>query len=204
MKNLFLSLSTLALSVFSVFPVLPAVAADGLPPIKPGLWEVETSMDGEGMEKMKQCMSADSIRQLSAAGEKMGGMKCTPLKTTKSDSAYTTSIECDMLGSKMVSTSTMKGDFNSQFTVDSKTSFTPPLMGQSGSVAKSTAKYLGDCGEGMKPGDAVFSDGTKINVNEAMAQMPDVSQLQGLQDALQGANLEQLMQQLPNMEQRGR
>lgn len=198
MKNLLLSL-TLPFILVSV-----AVADDGLPPIKPGLWEIETTMDGEGIEKMKQCMSADSIKQLSAAGQKMGGMKCSPQKTTKSGGAFTTSVECQMLGSKMASTSTMKGDFNSQFTVDSKTSFSPPLMGQSGSVAKSSAKFLGACTDGMKPGDALFADGTKINVNEAMAAMPDLSQLQGLQDALQGGNLEQLMQQLPNMEQPGR
>jgi hypothetical protein len=198
MKNLLLSLTA------SILTVLPVYAADGLPPIKPGLWEIETKMDGQGIEKMKQCMSADSIKQLSAAGQKMGGMKCAPQKTTKSGGAYTTSIECQMLGSTMASTSTMTGDFNSQFTVDSKTSFTPPLMGQSGSVAKSTARFLGACTDGMKPGDALFADGTKINVNEAMAAMPDLSQLQGLQDALQGGNLEQLMQQLPNMEKMGR
>lgn len=197
--NLPLSLFTL-LSLTIIFSSKFA-SANELPDIKKGLWEIETVLDGQSEGKTLQCMDKNTTRDIMAASTKLLGNSCSEVKTTKKSSDYHSDLECDLGGSKMKSNSILSGDFKSNFKVVAETSFNPPFLGQSNSKSISSAKYLGDCKEGMVPGDAILPDGTKVNLTKGLEGMPDLSELTSMQKALESGNVQELMQKMQNFEQ---
>ncbi len=186
---------------FSALLVPSIVLANELPDIKAGLWEIETTLDGASEGKSMQCMDKNTTRDIMAASTKMLGNKCSDVQTKKQGSEYVSKLECDLGGSKMKSNSVLRGDFKTSFTVTADTTFNPPFMGQSKSNSLSTAKYLGDCKEGMVPGDTILPDGTKVNLTKSMENMPDLSELSSMQKALESGNVEELMQKMQNLQE---
>lgn len=160
------------------------LAAD-LPSFKPGLWQLDTVMDGESEGITKQCMDENTSKSIMNSTSKMMGKNCGETVVKKEGGKYTTKIECNIGGSKMVSVSTLSGDFKSNFVSENKTTFTPPLMGEAGDSSVTTGKWLGECEKGMKPGDTIMPDGTKINIHEAMENMPQMDELMDMQNEIQ-------------------
>ena len=59
--------------------------------------------------------------------------------------------------------SSFTGNFDTQYSSKTVTSFDPPMMGQSGSTSNAKANRLGDCPAGMKPGDVEMANGKTFN-----------------------------------------
>ena len=191
------------LLILAVFLLCPLTAlANEVPPIKAGLWEVTTSKAGQEGKSIKQCVNQSVLKELLESTRAHMGGTCSDMEMTKSGNTYKSSMRCDIMGSTMVSESEMTGDFQKSYSVTTKTQMTPPIMGMGNTQQDSTARYLGDCEEGMQPGDMIMADGKKVNslqmmksmpnMNEMMKNMPDMSKMQ-----------EQLkqMQQMQNSQQ---
>jgi hypothetical protein len=191
---------TTILSILSL--AIPSIAiANEMPDIKPGLWEIETSVDGTSEGKTLQCMDEKTSKEIMSASTKMLGDQCKDIEIKKSAGTYVSKIDCNLGPSRMLSTSVLSGDFKTSFNVKAESSFTPPFMGQGKSTSVSNAKYLGACKDGMEPGDAIMPDGTKINITKSMESMPDLSQLHNMQKALQSGDMQEMMKNMPNLEE---
>lgn len=136
-----------------------AVAQEGLPKRKPGLWEMAMQMDGApaGMPQMKtqQCVDAASDEAMQRRGMAGGDgqSECKQTSIKRIAGGVEVAAECTGKDGKTSVVSKVTGDMNASYIADSTMKFTPPRhgMSQMHMVVKST--YAGACPAGMKPGE---------------------------------------------------
>jgi hypothetical protein len=149
---------------------LPALAQD-YPKLKPGLWEMERSSDRQSTQpnRMTMCLDDSVQREMFEMGA--GAMKglCSKHEFKLSGNRGTGDFVCDMGGSTMRSKSTMVIQGNSAYRTDIDTTFDPPFMGQSRSKTVVTARNLGPCKPGQRPGDMIMPNGQTMNVHDIMS-----------------------------------
>lgn len=161
---------------FCLLPLLPATTtafADppALPMRKAGLWELKTSMDegnGPREQVMKMCISEDMERTTVAASLAEHRERCTTYDIKPGEASTVVEADCVFSTRKVVSTTTMTGDFKTAFEVKIESTTSDPTAKQQSIVVKRTivqnGKYLSDtCGE-LKPGEAETADGQRIMV----------------------------------------
>ena len=151
----------------------PAVA-DDLPPVKAGLWEIRSGSGGDSSGAVQQCIDEPTFREMLQVGQRMMGSACSPLIVRRTGDRYTADIRCLLGSSTMESSSDLTGDFQTSYRSVTRTSITPPLLGQAGSTEVSSGRFVGPCSPGMRPGDAIMPDGRRVNVLATMRQMPDI------------------------------
>lgn len=142
-----------------------------LPMRKAGLWELKTSMDeGNGPREqiMKMCISEDMERNTVAASISEHKERCTTYDIKPGEGATTVEADCVFSTRKVVSTTTMTGDFKTAFEVKIESTTSDPTAKQQSIVVKRTilqnGKYLSDsCGE-LKPGEAEAANGQRMMV----------------------------------------
>lgn len=145
------------------------IDANSLPKRKPGLWEQSISADGSAPMVMKICLDAATDAQLSMAGAQASKDACSENKITRSGDGFTVNATCNMgSGGKVVSTGTIKGDFQSAYevAVNSTTSGASVPQMNRASAVKISAKWVGACPEGMAPGDQQMPNGMVINLSQ--------------------------------------
>jgi len=76
---------------------------------------------------------------------------------------------CDMGGSRMHSKSTMVFDGNSAYRTEIDTTYDPPFMGRARSKMMMTARNVGPCKPGQRPGDLVLPNGQTMNMHDILA-----------------------------------
>lgn len=152
-----------------------AAMADELPPIKAGLWELRSGGSGDASGAIRQCIDEATFREMLQTGQRMMGSACSPLVVRRAGDTYVADIGCLLGPSRIESSSELTGDFQTSYRSVTRTSITPPLLGQGGSTEVSSGRFLGACGPGMRPGDAIMPDGRRVNVLATMQQMPDIS-----------------------------
>lgn len=152
------------------FFLLPLIAhGDGpsAPNRKPGLWEVSVVADGRPMPMgIKQCADETTdvqMMQMSEAHKE----NCKVSGFTKTATGHEFSSECDVAGSKITSKGTFIGDFQKEYRGEIVTTMNPPMFGRTGSRSIISAKWLGACPDGMKPGDMQMGNGVTINLDQA-------------------------------------
>ena len=134
-----------------------------LPAMKDGLWESHTQqvLQGKKFEaSMKICQTHEIEKSMKSAGDEMRKTnQCTEIVTQTSATSYTSESRCmkgPLAGSVTKMTYTYQGDTASHMEMHM-------AQGQSDNVTIIESRYLGSCPVGMKPGDAVMADGTKMN-----------------------------------------
>ncbi len=162
MKKVFYSISPF----FILLLATPVFALD-YPAIKQGLWKMTTTGDGQPGGSAQFCMgdkaSLDDI--VNRTKKMMQGM-CGEAEIKKVGNTYVTKNECDFGISKVLVESVSSGDFNSEYTVKTKSTTSHVTTGSKTSNSVNHSKYLGDCLSGMKAGDMIMPDGQKVNVDE--------------------------------------
>ncbi|MEQ1714734.1 MAG: DUF3617 family protein, partial [Hyphomicrobium sp.] len=143
-------------------------SAAALPTRKAGLWELKTSMDegsGSRDQTMKMCvdekMEANTV--LASAAEHKSN--CEGYKVKADGVATVVEADCVFNKRKVVSTTTMTGDFKTAFEVKINSTTSNPEAKDQSVVIKRTisqvGKYLAEsCGD-LKPGEAEGTDGTR-------------------------------------------
>lgn len=138
--------------------------ASEFPERKAGLWEIKTmmSVSGQSMNQtMKQCVDKETDRELLSKMDNAQG-ECTGPDFKKNGSEYTFSISCTSNGTTMEMNTVYSGDFNSEYTGTTTVSFNPPLPHAGTQKVQITARWIGPCGEDLKPGEVSLSDGMKL------------------------------------------
>lgn len=143
--------------------------AEEFPPRKPGLWEL-TMTDEKGVQvnTMKQCTDTATDKQMMNMGNDMMssmGSTCAKFEMKKEGDAYIANTDCNFSGSRMVSKTVTKGDFDSAYSSVSSVTYDPPFMGMSKGSVKIDAKWLGACSGDQKPGDIIMSNGMKTSLS---------------------------------------
>jgi hypothetical protein len=149
---------------------LPAAAQD-YPKLKPGLWEMERSSDRATTShpnRMTMCLDESVQKDMFDMGA--GAMKgmCSKHDFRMSGNRGTGEFVCDIAGSRMHSKSTMVMSGNTGYRTEIKTTYDPPFMGQTETTTVLTARHVGACKQGQRPGDMVMPNGQTINVRDAI------------------------------------
>jgi hypothetical protein len=138
--------------------VCPAQATDGLPKRKPGLWEIRNEMQGHSMAMgpMQMCTDekTDNLMQQQASGMKQD---CSVMDWKRDGDRITINSVCKASKDMTVTTKAVfTGDLNSDYRGDLQISYDPPVMGKKDMKMTISAKWLGPCKKGQKPGDMII------------------------------------------------
>ncbi len=149
----------------------PASALD-LPQRKAGLWELKMSFQGRNLpgQAMRQCIDAATDKLMNSNfGGGPGQHSCAQRKISRSPGGFTVDSVCSFGGATTTTHAVIAGSFDSAYTVDvtSTRSGGRPMPGMPAggtSHMSLSAKWLGSCPAGTRPGDIMMGNGMKMNV----------------------------------------
>jgi hypothetical protein len=147
-----------------------AARADDLPLRKAGLWEMKITKVGGSVPEMtmQHCTDATTDKEMNNSVSPIAKQVCTRQDIKKTATGYVTDSDCSFSGVSMTTHAEIVGDFNSAYTVTSKTHSDKGLNGKPlDATTTIAAKWLGDCPAGQKPGDILMPGGFKLNVKDA-------------------------------------
>ncbi len=138
----------------------PAFAGD-LPARKAGLWQITTTIAAGHTISMQQCIDARTDEAMQSRFASLPQRNCAKHDVQKSGDKITIDSVCTVAGRTTSGHIVITGSFDSAYTMvmtsDVKGAPTPHNITM-------TAKWLGACAAGQKPGDMVLPNGRTINV----------------------------------------
>ena len=148
----------------------PALAQD-FPKLKPGLWEMERSAERGAHHPNRMTMCLDDTVQKEMFDMGAGAMKgmCSKHEFKMSGNRGTGDFICDFGGSRMHSKSTMQMTGNTGYRTEIHTTYDPPFMGQRETTTVLSARHVGACKPGQRPGDMLLPNGQTLNVRDTMS-----------------------------------
>src|SRR5215208_3252259 len=164
---------------FALAPVLAAACvltaqahAFDFPKRKSGLWEiVTTSAANTGAPtKAQMCIDQKSADTLNEMGTGMTKKMCSKNDVRREGAAIVSDSVCNFGSSTITTHSVITGKFDSAYTVDTRSTYDPPLNGMTEGAAMIQARWVGPCKADQKPGDMILRNGVKINVNDRPKQ----------------------------------
>lgn len=144
------------------------VLAADTPKRKPGLWEINTHMEGmPSMGAIQQCIdkNTDNLMQQQAQKEKPD---CSVMEFKQQGNRYTMHSVCKMDKTTATTDAVFTGAFDSAYKGDMHTRYNPPMQGMSESRMSMEARWIGPCKAGQKPGDVIMPNMKGMNLNEMM------------------------------------
>jgi hypothetical protein len=133
---------------------------------KSGLWEVKrtATRTEDQVRSYQMCIdqaSDNALRQL------VGGMRSETCQTSKAaheGDKLVVDATCKVQKTTATTHAVITGKFDTAYKLESKSTFDPPLRGQSEGTTVLEAKWTGACKPDQKPGDIILPSGGKINV----------------------------------------
>ena len=155
-----------------------AVAADS-PARKSGLWEITNAMSSpQAMTTtMQQCVDEKTDKLMEQTGDREAKQNCSKNDMSRSGNKVIVDSVCKFDGTTATTRAEFTGDFSTNYRGDIRTSYNPPMHGMKESQMTISAKWLGPCKPGMKPGDVVMPGmpgmpgGMKFNPADMQKQM---------------------------------
>jgi hypothetical protein len=144
----------------SVFFILSAVSTSGaeFPARKAGLWEI--TIAGAHAFTVRQCSDAATDEAMEQTVFGVAG-DCAKRDVQKSGSMITVVSVCKSARKTMISHVVITGSLDSEYSM----TLTKQSPGRSGGPSMTlSAKWLGPCGAGQRPGDVIMLNGTKFNI----------------------------------------
>jgi hypothetical protein len=143
------------------------VWAQDVPKRKSGAWEItRTSTYTQDQPRRGQlCVDKASDDALLQLAEGMRGEVCKTNKLSHDGDTLVVDATCTLRASTAQTHALISGNFDSAYTVESKSTYTPPLAGAATGHARFTAKWTGPCPPGLKPGETLLETGAKIDTS---------------------------------------
>lgn len=166
-------LAPILLSLLTASVALPAIAATlDIPARKPGQWKIELKPETAGAAPnitMQLCLDEATDKALMQSGLASAGGQCETLSQSKSGDQMIIDLVCNISGMKSTSHVVITGDFQANYSMH----ITSDREGGSTklpkhSVMTQNATWMGQCSDGMKPGDMLMPGGMKVNALKAM------------------------------------
>jgi hypothetical protein len=167
MTRLFVSICS-AFGLLTLLPALDARAVE-MPIRKAGLWEMKVMRTGSPMPEMtmQHCTDESTDKEMSTSFSPMAKEMCSKQDIQKTATGYVSDSVCQVGAMSITSHSDIVGDFNSAYTVKSKShNEGGPASVPHDSTTTVEAKWLGACKPDQKPGDIVMPSGVKMNVKD--------------------------------------
>jgi hypothetical protein len=148
----------------------PALALD-MPARKAGLWELKMSFDNGAIpgQTLRQCIDAATDKLMKSNFGGSPQQSCEKQEVSRSGAALIVDSVCSFGGTTSTTHSVITGSFDSAYTMEitSKRRGGPPVPGMApGGESHMTvsAKWLGPCAAGQRPGDMIMGNGMKMNI----------------------------------------
>lgn len=143
------------------------------PKRKVGLWEIKVlSPDLPKPQTMQVCTDEKTDDVMTGFGADMGKKTCSKETFRREGAKYVAEMVCTVGGSTMTSRSEVTGDFSKAYRIETRATYSPPMMGMTQSSSTLEASFLGPCKPGQKPGDVIPVDAPPgmptFNIQDAM------------------------------------
>ncbi len=172
--NLFRIRLVVMTAAFAAAPAMAAQAGEngGLPLRKGGQWELKTVMDEgggpRGEHALQICIDDAMEKSTAEASRREHEASCASYQLKSEGEKTVVESDCTFEMQAIQSRTEMSGDFKTAFTVKIESTTVRSGGGQSVPVKRTitqTGRYVGTaCQAGLAPGEAMASDGTKMNV----------------------------------------
>ena len=162
-----------ALGVASAWTTTFAADSIDMPKRKPGLWQVQTTVDGRavgGGGSIKQCIDSateGALREMGRDHEK----DCTTREMKQEAGKVVLHSVCKVGESTATTDGTFTGDLTADYRGEMYIRYVPPIVGKAEAKMVVEAKWIGPCDKDQKPGDMILSNGMKVNMND-MSKLP--------------------------------
>ncbi|MBU1359941.1 MAG: DUF3617 family protein [Gammaproteobacteria bacterium] len=167
-------LAPLSAALAALVPACCAFAADApdYPARKPGLWEISVQSAAASAKAparaTQQCIDAASDKAMREMGSTAGPSTCSSNSLRKEAGNLVIDSVCKIGASTATTHSVVSGDFGSNYRMESRSTYSPPLAGLAEGTAIVEAKWIGPCQADQKPGDMILPGGMKMNVLDLM------------------------------------
>lgn len=160
-----------------VLAALAALAATGaaaqnLPKLAPGLWEMNPTSGAASAQananRITLCVDASLSKQMFEIGAGAMSGACSRHEFHVSGNRGRGDFVCEIGGSRMHSTSTMVMQGDRAYRTEVHTTWDPPFAGRATADTVLTARWLGPCPPGQRPGDMTTAQGRKLNIRDAL------------------------------------
>ncbi len=135
--------------------------ASDLPVRKAGLWQISTTVTSGHTISMQQCIDAKTDQIMQSRFASLPQRNCSKHDVQKSGDTITIDSVCSIAGRTTTGHTVVTGSFDSAYTMvltsEVKGIPTPRHVTMS-------AKWLGPCAAGQKPGDMVLPNGKTVNI----------------------------------------
>lgn len=141
------------------------VWAQDVPKRKSGVWEItRTSTYTQDQPRRGQlCVDEASDDVLQQLAEGMRGEVCKTNKLSHDGDKLVVDATCTVRASTAQTHALISGKFDSAYTIESKSTYTPPLAGAATGHARLDAKWTGPCPPGLHPGETLLDTGARID-----------------------------------------
>lgn len=166
--------------------------AQEAPKRKSGLWEVtRTSTYTEDQPRTVQfCIDQatdDPLRQLA---EGMRGEVCATKKLAHDGDKLVVDATCTLRASTSQTHAVISGSFDSAYTIESKSTYSPPLARAATGHAQLVARWTGPCAPGQHPGDEIMDNSATVD-SDGVVHYPPNAKKSAKQDASGKSKVEQ-------------
>lgn len=144
------------------------------PPRKPGLWEMSISQAGATTppHTVQQCIDAATDSAMREMGQGLSKEMCSKKDLRSEGGKLVVDSVCKIGASTSTSHAVVTGDFGSAYHMESKSTYSPPLMGKTEATTIVDTRWVGPCKPDQKPGDMMMGNGMKMNVMDMMGAQP--------------------------------
>ncbi|MEO5699601.1 MAG: DUF3617 family protein [Casimicrobiaceae bacterium] len=150
-----------------------AAPAEDFPKRKSGLWEIRTASTSagkagaqSGAATVQMCIDAgtDNAVQQQTAG--MVKQNCFRQDIKRTGGQIVVDSVCKLGDITATTHAVFTGSFDSNYKVDTRSTYDPPMLGMKEGNAGIDARWLGSCKPDQRPGDMILGNGMKININD--------------------------------------
>lgn len=159
---------SILLLVSALFAGTAAADSLQLPLRKAGLWDIQMQHEGNKLPNMSisQCTSEAVDREFTSEFAPAAKQTCEKTDIQKTATGYVSDSVCSVAGATIKSHAETTGDFNSAYTVKVTTHSEGGRLGTRDTAMTLTAKWIGECKPGQKPGDVIMPGGFKMNLQD--------------------------------------
>jgi len=157
--------SALAVGCFALAGA-SAFAADDLPVLKSGLWELSRSTSQQPETKRMTTMCLDESVQAEMREFGLGVAKelCSKSDRRIEGNRLTIDAVCKLGVTTMTTHSVMTFSGNTAYHTEGSATYDPPMPNMSEAKSSIDGKWVGECKAGQQPGDITLESGQTINI----------------------------------------
>jgi hypothetical protein len=157
-----------AASLLVIICVTPALAVD-FPTRKAGLWQMNTTTATGQKVSMQECVDAQTDQAMQSRFGGISQRNCSKHDVQKSGDTVTIDSVCTIAGHTTNGHVVVTGSFDSGYTM-TMTSQTQGLPAPR--TVTMTAKWVGPCAAGQRPGDMIMANGRTMNILDLERAVP--------------------------------